>query len=101
MRSDGMMLFVNGSPVSGSLMVTALPLLITPLKLPAISAAVGTVFEADCGCLSMYFSPAIQKNVLFLKIGPPNPPPPSRQSSGVLGMPDTFGMSSSSTIDVG
>src|SRR5689334_19130020 len=99
---DGILLPGNGWPVAGFLIVIAAPLFVVrPLKSPASSAAVGTVVDVDCGCLSVYFSPANQKNVLFLKIGPPKPPPPSRQISGLFGNPDTFGISNCSTIDVG
>src|SRR4051794_28540067 len=93
-RLAGIWLLGNGSPVSGSLMTTCDPLRVTPAKLPASSAAVGTRNDACCGWLSTYFSPANQKNVLFLMIGPPPPPPPLRQYSGTLGCPCSFGISS-------
>src|SRR4051794_15032825 len=52
---------------SGSLMKTGAPLRVTPEKSPASSAAVGTRNVFCCGWLSTYFSPAIQKNVLFFR----------------------------------
>jgi hypothetical protein len=51
--------------------------------------------------LLTYFSPAIQKNVLFFTMGPPPPPPPFRQYSGTFFWPRSFGMSSCSTSDSG
>ena len=81
--------------------MTCAPLRVTPLKLPASSAAVGTRNVLLCGWLSTYFSPANQKNVLFFTIGPPPPPPPLRQYSGTFTWPRIFGISSCSTSDSG
>src|SRR5947207_5600812 len=100
-RLAGIWLPGNGRPVSGSLIWTCAPLRVTPLKLPASSAAVGTRNVLLCGWLSTYFSPATQKNVLFFTIGPPAPPPPLRQYSGTFGCPCSLGISSSCTSDSG
>src|SRR5689334_24245116 len=95
--SDGILLPGKFCPVSGFLIVIGAPLRVTAEKSPVSSAAVGTRNVLCCGCLSTYFSPANQKNVLFLIIGPPTPPPPSRQYSGTLGWPCSFGIRSSFT----
>src|SRR5678815_5770118 len=93
MRLDGMMLPGNGWPVSGSLIVTGTPPRVTAEKSPFFSASVGTRNEFCCGWLLTYFSPADQKTVLFLRIGPPNPPPPFFHSSGTFFWPWSFGIS--------
>src|SRR3954470_13709224 len=93
-REAGIWLPGKGRPVNGSLIVIGWPLRVIPAKLPASSAAVGTRNAACCGWLSTYFSPANQKKVLFLTIGPPPPPPPLRQYSGTFGWPCSFGISS-------
>jgi len=54
----------------------------------------GTENALACGWRSVYFSPANQKKVLFLTIGPPTPPPPLRQYSGRNGSWFRLGMSS-------
>src|SRR5437773_11635773 len=94
---DGILLPANACPVSGFLIVTGAPLRVKAEKSPPNSAAVGTTNVLCCGWLSTYFSPANQKNVLFLTIGPPTPPPPLRQYSGTFGCPCTLGINSSLT----
>src|SRR5690349_18734346 len=101
MRLDGMTLLGNGCPVSGSRITTGTPLRVRPEKSPLRSALVGTRNAFCCGWLLMYFSPALQKNVLFLMIGPPKPPPPFFHSSGTFGWFCSFGISSCSASEVG
>ena len=101
MRVAGITFPWNGSPVAGSLITESTPLRVRPEKSPRFSASVGSAKEFACGWLSTYFSPANQKNVLFLTIGPPPPPPPLRQYSGTFGWPSTFGISNWPTYFVG
>ncbi|PYR02964.1 MAG: hypothetical protein DMG00_27700 [Acidobacteria bacterium] len=51
--------------------------------------------------MSTYVSPADQKNVLLRTIGPPKPPPLSRQYSATFGWFCSFGIRSCSTSDSG
>src|SRR3954468_11395792 len=77
MRSVGIVLLANGvRPVPSALPVlgskTVVPV---PLKLPARSAAVGTVRLADAARRRVVRSQSAKKKSLFFTMGPPNIPP--------------------------
>ncbi len=91
----------TAGPVKRILMTCIAPPRVVSEKSPASSAVVGTRYEFACGWSSMYFSPANQKNVLFLMIGPPPPPPPSRQLLRHVRLALQFGISSCSAHDSG